>query len=60
MQSRSDIVAYGANGITGYSWTLSGVGVGNFTVEADRAALGPVVLSLIEERMAAKRAHPPC
>lgn len=57
MQSRSDIIAYGAMGITGYNWLLSGVGDGQFTVEADRAALGPVVLALINERMAARRAE---
>ena len=33
------------------------MGRGEFTVEADRVALGPVIERLIDERMAAKRAE---
>ena len=57
VQSRSDICTYGARGITNYEWQHWPVGEGSFTVEADRAALGPVVARLIDERMAARRAE---
>ena len=57
MQSRSDIVTYGAGGISGANWINSPIGVAEFTVEADRYALGPVIAKLIDDRMAAKRAE---
>ena len=57
MQSRSDIKTFAERGITGMEWLMHGIGEGAFTVEADRAALGPVVLALINERMEAKRAE---
>ena len=57
MQSPSDIQTYGPVGISGREWTHYPVGTGQFSVEADRLALGPIIATLIEERMEAKRAE---
>ena len=57
MQSRSDMVKYGARGISSGEWINSPIGMADFTVEADRYALGPVIAKLIDDRMAAKKAE---
>ena len=57
LQSPSDVRSHGPAGLFGRNWIISPVGRGEFTVEADRAALGPVIERLIDERMAAKRAE---
>jgi ankyrin repeat protein len=55
LQSPSDVRSHGPAGLFGRNWIISPVGRGEFTVEADRVALGPVIERLIDERMAAKR-----
>ena len=57
IQSSSDVRSHGPAGLFGRNWIISPVGRGEFTVEADRVALGPVIERLIDERMAAKRAE---
>ena len=57
LQSPSDVRSHGPAGLLGRNWIISPVGRGEFTVEADRVALGPVIERLIDERMAAKRAE---
>ena len=57
LQSPSDVRSHGPAGLFGRNWIISPVGRGEFTVEADRVALGPVIERLIDERMAAKRAE---
>ena len=57
LQSPSDVRSHGSAGLFGRNWIISPVGRGEFTVEADRVALGPVIERLIDERMAAKRAE---
>ena len=51
-QSPTNIYAYGPMGIVGRFWFWEVVGHGVFTVEADKAALGPAILALIETRKA--------
>lgn len=57
VQSPSSIQTYGSPGITASDWMTHPIGLGDFTVEADRATLGPVVLQMIEERAEASRAE---
>jgi ankyrin repeat protein len=57
LQSPTDVRSHGPAGLFGRNWIISPVGRGEFTVEADRVALGPVIERLIDERMAAKRAE---
>ena len=57
VQSPSDILTYGPRGISGGEWINSPIGMADFTVDADRYALGPVLSKLIDDRMAAKRAE---
>jgi hypothetical protein len=57
IQSPTDVRSHGPAGLFGRNWIISPVGRGEFTVEADRVALGPVIERLIDERMAAKRAE---
>jgi ankyrin repeat protein len=57
IQSPSDVRSHGPAGLFGRNWIISPVGRGEFTVEADRVALGPVIERLIDERMVAKRAE---
>ena len=47
-----NIYAYGPMGVVGRFWHSEVVGHGTFTVEADKAALGPAILKLIEARKA--------
>ena len=57
LQSPTDVRSHGPAGLFGRNWIISPVGRGEFTVEADRVALGPVIERLIDERTAAKRAE---
>jgi len=57
IQSPSDVRSHGPAGLFGRNWIISPVGRGEFTVETDRVALGPVIERLIDERMSAKRAE---
>ena len=50
-QSISSLQSYGPGGVQGSSWLHSVVGLGNFTVDADRVALGPVIDRLIHDRV---------
>ena len=52
VQSIHSIVTYGPAGVLGHSWLHNVVGLGAFTVDADRIALGPVLDRLINARMA--------
>ena len=47
-QSSTNVVTYGRGGMEGRSWLHAAVGLGSFTVDADRQALGPVIDELIE------------
>ena len=49
-QSPTNVFAYGPSGIVGRYWFQETVGRGNFTVDADKLALGPTVLQLIRTR----------
>lgn len=49
-QSPTNVYAYGPSGIVGRYWFQETVGRGNFTVDADKLALGPSVLALIQAR----------
>jgi ankyrin repeat protein len=49
-QSATNVFAYGPSGIVGRYWFQETVGRGNFTVDADKLALGPTVLQLIRTR----------
>ena len=51
-ESPSSICTYGAVGLIGHPWLTDIVGEGQFTVEADRKVLGPVVAQLIAARKA--------
>ena len=53
IQSSSDIRTYGPGGHPGREWINRPVGVGQFTVDADRAKLGSVIQGMIEAKMAA-------
>lgn len=56
VQSRDDCCTHAPMGILNRGWFSSSFGLGAFTVDADRVALGPVVERLIDARMAAKLA----
>ena len=56
VQSDDDVCTHAPAGILNRACFSSTFGLGAFTVEADRAALGPVVARLIDARMAAKHA----
>ena len=52
-ESTSSIINYGPFGHQGYGgWQWLPVGRGQFTCEADKAHLGPVIANLIEKRKA--------
>jgi len=52
IQSSSDIRTYGPGGHMGREWINRPVGLGAFSVESDREALGPVIEGMIESKMA--------
>ena len=52
-ESTSSVINYGPGGHQGYiGWMHMPVGRGAFTVEADKAALGPVIAKLVSRRKA--------
>ena len=52
VQSTHSIVTHGPGGVVAHSWLQNVFGLGAFTVDADRKALGPVIDKLINSRMA--------
>lgn len=52
-ESTSSVINYGPMGHQGYAgWAYMPVGRGAFTVDADKASLGPVIARLVERRKA--------
>lgn len=51
-ESPTNVLSYGPNGIVGRFWFQEVVGRGDFSVDADRALLGPSIEALIEGRKA--------
>ena len=51
-ESTTSVFSHGPRGIIGRFWTSEIVGEGTFSVEADKAKLGPTILRLIEARKA--------
>ncbi len=52
MESSTSITSHGPSGLFGQQWFTSPVGAGDFTVDADRLALGGVIAAMLESRKA--------
>lgn len=57
MESESEAWTLGPAGVIGRDWITCPVGLADFSYEADRVALGPVIERVIDERVAARRAE---
>ena len=51
-ESATWITSHGPSGLFGQQWFTSPVGTADFSEEADRSALGPVVLAMLQSRKA--------
>ena len=51
-ESATWITSHGPSGLFGQQWFTSPVGTADFSAEADRSALGPVVLAMLQNRKA--------
>ena len=56
-QSPSSVFSFGPSGLVSREWLAVPVGLGDFTVDADRVALGPVIRRLVERRKASALAE---
>eukprot|EP00964_Phaeocystis_antarctica_P009398 scaffold5087_cov71-Phaeocystis_antarctica.AAC.1 len=51
-ESATSITSHGPSGLFGQQWFTSPVGTADFSAEADRSALGPVVLAMLQNKKA--------